>query len=330
MSLGTARGGTAHALDIRTTAGDTQQEVFSSILVNASGNVRPSIKTPPIIHSGSRWEGFEYGELLLSPASFPPSSSLLCHVVGIVGDCTPGTAVHWRERGLDCAVDLRDGDVLIRSQQELEHLEWTDRFHVSILGVEKSRMIEIADGSLKPSDCELIPRFGGQDPSLSALIDRLHEHASEGFPEGTLYGECLAQIIAIHSLKVYGKSRFRIHRCRTGLATPVLLRLLDFMQSHLHANIGLRELARFAGMTPRELSERFPISVGVPIHRFHLGLRLGAARTLVEEGTLSLVEIAHRTGFSDQTHFTRVFRRRFAVTPGQLRQVLSGKRCLWI
>jgi len=40
-----------------------------------------------------------------------------------------------------------------------------------------------------------------------------------------------------------------------------------------------------------------------------------AARVL----RLGLAEIAGRAGFSDQSHFTREFKRRFGITPGRYR-----------
>jgi AraC-like DNA-binding protein len=41
---------------------------------------------------------------------------------------------------------------------------------------------------------------------------------------------------------------------------------------------------------------------------------------------LSITEVAMRLGYSDPAHFTRAFRRRFGMTPGQWRQsVRSGR-----
>jgi len=44
-----------------------------------------------------------------------------------------------------------------------------------------------------------------------------------------------------------------------------------------------------------------------------------ATQLLRTNGELSLAEVAVRTGFSDQSHFTSLFKRIIGVTPGQFR-----------
>lgn len=46
-----------------------------------------------------------------------------------------------------------------------------------------------------------------------------------------------------------------------------------------------------------------------------MNARLSRARTLLLKGEQSLTEIAAETGFADQAHFTRVFRKNFGTTP---------------
>jgi AraC-like DNA-binding protein len=54
----------------------------------------------------------------------------------------------------------------------------------------------------------------------------------------------------------------------------------------------------------------------LPPHAFQLQLRVDRAKTLLARG-LDIAAVAQRTGFADQSHFTRVFRRSVGVTPGR-------------
>ena len=81
----------------------------------------------------------------------------------------------------------------------------------------------------------------------------------------------------------------------------------------------LGEIATEVGLHPSHLARTFRAHVGESIGEHGRRLRLEwAAERLVcsDEG---LAEIAGRAGFSDQSHFTREFKRRFGVAPGRYR-----------
>jgi len=47
-------------------------------------------------------------------------------------------------------------------------------------------------------------------------------------------------------------------------------------------------------------------------------MRLEKARRLLETPDVALADVAQRTGFSDQAHLTRLFKREFGTTPGSI------------
>jgi AraC family transcriptional regulator len=55
-------------------------------------------------------------------------------------------------------------------------------------------------------------------------------------------------------------------------------------------------------------------------HRYHLEQRLKLAKRLLITSRQSLVEIALETGFSEQSHFNRVFRSLTGATPAVWRR----------
>ncbi|WP_353860328.1 AraC family transcriptional regulator [Azospirillum formosense] len=76
--------------------------------------------------------------------------------------------------------------------------------------------------------------------------------------------------------------------------------------------------ARRAGMSREGYSRRFRKHHGVPPHAFALQERLNEARLLLRAGE-SIAAVAADTGFTDQSHLGRCFRRAFGVTPGRYR-----------
>ena len=82
------------------------------------------------------------------------------------------------------------------------------------------------------------------------------------------------------------------------------------------------EAARLAGMSREGFSRRFRRLHGMPPQMFRLSGRLNEARRLLRVGQ-PLADVAAETGFSDQSHLGRCFRRAFGVTPGQYRRGVS-------
>jgi AraC-like DNA-binding protein len=88
----------------------------------------------------------------------------------------------------------------------------------------------------------------------------------------------------------------------------------DYLCDSFSGNISLEELAKVAGVSKFHLLHAFTKEIGMPPHAFQIQLKLSASRHLLRRG-LSLAETAAEVGFSDQSHFTRHFKKSWGVTP---------------
>ena len=90
----------------------------------------------------------------------------------------------------------------------------------------------------------------------------------------------------------------------------------------LHASLvgppSLERLAEAVGTRPFPLLRAFRDALGLPPHAYLNQVRVPAARSLLDEG-LPPAEVAARTGFADQAHLTRHFKRTLGVPPGAYR-----------
>ena len=80
--------------------------------------------------------------------------------------------------------------------------------------------------------------------------------------------------------------------------------------------MALQELSVRVGISPSHLNRRFGAEVGLPPHRYQLQLRIDAAKARLAAG-VPIVQVAADLGFSDQSHFTRLFTRIVGATPAQ-------------
>jgi AraC family transcriptional regulator len=104
-----------------------------------------------------------------------------------------------------------------------------------------------------------------------------------------------------------------------GLPTARLKRVLEYIAAHLGDEIRLEILASIAGMSQHHFCELFRRSTGVSPHRFVIGQRVERGKRMLRDTDLSILEIGLATGFADQSHFTKTFRRMARVTPRDYR-----------
>ncbi|MFC3480916.1 helix-turn-helix transcriptional regulator [Kocuria carniphila] len=95
-----------------------------------------------------------------------------------------------------------------------------------------------------------------------------------------------------------------------ALLAPVLIRLGDD-----ESNPALDDLAESVGMTKYQLVRAVRRATGLPPLAWRQNARITQARRKLREG-LPITETAHDLGFTDQSHFHRVFRAHVAASPG--------------
>src|SRR5258706_9198258 len=96
---------------------------------------------------------------------------------------------------------------------------------------------------------------------------------------------------------------------RGGLSPAVTRRVCDYIEGHLDEKIRLDGLAALAGLSTDYFARAFHQSVGVPPHSYLLRRRFEHGEHMLRETRAPFSEIALATGFSDQSHLARHFRR---------------------
>ena len=90
----------------------------------------------------------------------------------------------------------------------------------------------------------------------------------------------------------------------------------DYLHSQYVHNISLGELAALVNLKPLRLLRAFRKQIGLPPHAYLNHVRIREAKRLLIEGW-SITDAALETGFTDQSHLHRHFKKMIGVTPGQ-------------
>ena len=106
-----------------------------------------------------------------------------------------------------------------------------------------------------------------------------------------------------------------------------LERALGHLERHLAEHLVPADLARAAGLSPSHFTRLFRLWTGLPPGEYLLRRRVEQACKLLGDSTLSIKEVAARSGFDDPYYFSKVFRRIDGLTPTLFREaLLAGRR----
>lgn len=137
------------------------------------------------------------------------------------------------------------------------------------------------------------------------------------------HGPELAQLVSDWFIRTQkrpaeGAQRAAISQ-RYRVSHPGLVTALEAMEAHIEEPLERDALASVAGLSLRQLERLFKTHMRTSIREHYLRIRLDKAMRLLRETDLSRVMIAIACGFTSTSHFSRSFRKRFAISPGKIR-----------
>jgi AraC-like DNA-binding protein len=150
------------------------------------------------------------------------------------------------------------------------------------------------------------------DVTTSQLLITTHqklEHSTIQLERDTLMRQAIGTVLQRHGRQKVGVAEF-------NHAPQMISRALDYLHAHYDRNVTLDELAQLAGLSPFHFVRVFKAQTGLPPHHYLVQIRLMRAKKLLRQ-SVDIAAVAAMTGFSDQSHLTRWFKKVMGVPPGQ-------------
>ena len=161
-----------------------------------------------------------------------------------------------------------------------------------------------------------MPEFSGdvvRDPEIAAALHHFHRLAegprSSLLERQTYLIEALVLLVGRHGVPPLAPRP-------PGREPNAVRRSREYLQEHLAENVTLEALARHAGLSAFHLCRVFRRAVGITPHTYQTQIRVRRAKSLLREG-LPITTVAAQTGFYDQAHLTRHFKRMIGLPPGR-------------
>lgn len=101
---------------------------------------------------------------------------------------------------------------------------------------------------------------------------------------------------------------------------------MTYIQEHYTEKIGLEELASYAHISTRECSRLFKKHLNItPMNYLYL-VRLQNASLMLLDENKSISDVALENGFSGGSHFAKLFKAQFNITPYEYRSNMRNKK----
>ena len=95
---------------------------------------------------------------------------------------------------------------------------------------------------------------------------------------------------------------------------------MEYLENHVTEKVDLQSMADTFGYNPSYLCQKFKAVTGMTIHTYATECKLREAAVLLTQTDRNLSDIASNLGFSNQSHFHRVFKNRYGTTPTKWRK----------
>ncbi|MDJ0759423.1 MAG: AraC family transcriptional regulator [Woeseiaceae bacterium] len=205
-------------------------------------------------------------------------------------------------------------NTIIWRPQEISHADGMARTNGRTFSVyvKDELMKQFADYAKTPAE------FSENNTYLVLLARRLRNE----FRNWSQGSELIAEGLVLEMLGHAARADTRTRKLAPLWLDRIVEKLeCEFLQDHSN-----ERLAREAGVHPVHLSRTFRKHYGKSIGSFIKEKRVHHAMLLIEQGRMTLAEVASASGFSDQSHLSRGFKEVIGITPGAFRRDVRPAR----
>ena len=233
-------------------------------------------------------------------------------------------SVAWKSGGHEDRRELLAGDLCTESPGGFRWVRWDAPLDFLRLEISTSMMAELTGEKVVRKTATMIAHRGLRDANLLILMHMLRAAAMRVRARGggRLFCEQLGRTMAAYLYERYCSGTANGRVAATCLPGRLLKDVLAHIDERIAEPVSVKDLAGRAGMSQYYFSRLFRNTVGRSPAQFVLDRRIDQAKLLMQDASLSLVEVARQTGFSSKSSFDSAFHARNGKTPSRYRRVL--------
>jgi AraC family transcriptional regulator len=301
---------------------NSARENLGGIKVWRKGRVEPLLHCHPRLSSAAaHWPGVVLEDYTV-PACIIPRHE---HVENFLHVVLRGSVQYEvLTRGKTFKFNAHSGTTFVLPRGTVDEIRWSGPTHRIAAALHPRLLTNALDETAHEREIELTEQWNLTDPNIMALLLAMKTDLNAGSPAGRMYGDSLANALAVYLLRRYA---VRLHVpavYRGGLPRYRLKRVIDYIDENLSRELTLAQLAAVAGMSPHYFAELFRQSTGRAPHQYVLLRRIDIAKQCLRDPRRSVMEAGLEAGFQNPSHFARVFRKWVGISPSGFRSESRG------
>tara|TARA_Y100001960_G_scaffold283743_1_gene319031 strand:+ start:1395 stop:2276 length:882 start_codon:yes stop_codon:yes gene_type:complete len=216
---------------------------------------------------------------------------------------------NWRD-GKHLDFTYHKNEVIVTPAGVKSGWRWHAKSKVIVITLEPEKLEKFAKTELgiilTNSQLKDTHKFIDEDITQAATM--LMQSLENDISSGVMF-ESYARIFLIKLLDKYGlEDKYGIQFSKHFTATHYK-RVLDYIHNNYGQNIMIEDLAKQAGISTFYFARLFKKIIGETPHQFIMSYRVEKAKQILLSADNQMADVAISCGFSDQAHFSRVFKK---------------------
>lgn len=252
------------------------------------------------------------------PASMPIDRYQQHHIVLNLRDA-PHRVENWRD-GEHRDFIYHKNEIIVTPAGVESGWKWHVKTKCIIITLEPAKFEKFAQTELgillSTQQLKDLPQFLDEDITQSGI--QLLEALQCGIGSQVMF-ESFARVFLTKLILKYGLQA-KEYDFSKSFTSQHYKQVLDYIAANYGNNILLEDMAAQADLSPSHFSRLFKQTIGKSPYQFLMAYRIEQAKKMLDNSNTLMIDIAFNCGFSDQAHFSRVFKKIEGLTPKKYRQ----------
>ncbi|MCG7588607.1 helix-turn-helix transcriptional regulator [Photobacterium sp. OFAV2-7] len=188
-----------------------------------------------------------------------------------------------------------------------------------ILAIEEKTFLSHCSLNIEGKQLQFLNNYNVVDETIKGIMELFLIEAREKGRNQQVYLGNLLSLLSTYYVQNYSNyfDLQSVQRTASKFDQQQLEVIDEYISENIGGNICVDDLAELLRCSKYYFLREFKKLMGVTPYQYLMNKRLDQAKGLLSSGNTHIASVGQQLGFNDQSHFTRAFKNRFGLTPGQ-------------